>query len=44
MCLRDVTGRTAHQVLGPLVNAPTWSLLPEMAKRRVYEIAFERAR
>jgi hypothetical protein len=40
----DVAGHLAHDVLAPIVASASWEPLPDMVKKRIYEVAFERAR
>jgi GNAT superfamily N-acetyltransferase len=40
----DVAGHTAYLAMEPLVNSATWDSMPDMVKKRAFDVAFERAR
>lgn len=40
----DTAGHIAYNVLNPVVNSASWDALPDMVKKRMYEVTFERAR
>lgn len=37
----SVAGKTAYDALNGYVNSPSWDLLPDMMKKKVYQLAFE---
>ncbi len=40
----SVSGRLAHEVMQPIVESAAWPSMPDMVKKRVYEVAFNKAR
>lgn len=39
-----VSGQMAHRIMSDIINSGTWERMPDMVKRRTFDIVFERAR
>lgn len=39
-----VSGQMAHRIMSDIINSGTWATMPDMVKRRTFDIVFERAR